>query len=72
MVFVKQYIYIIYLFMRALICFVLYLTKIILSNICILHCVVLLNRVLFKPCLVRFIIYLYLHLFIRLSIDDNV
>ena len=37
----------------ALICFVLYLTKIFLSKMCILHCLVLLNSVLFKPCLFR-------------------
>ena len=37
----------------ALSCFVLYLTKIFLSKICILHCLVLLNSVLFKPCLFR-------------------
>ena len=32
---------------------VLYLKKIILSNVCILYCLVLLNSVLFKPCLFR-------------------
>ena len=36
-----------------LICFVLYLTKIFLSKMCILHCLVPLNSVLFKPCLFR-------------------
>ena len=35
----------------ALICFVLYLRKIFLSKICLLHCLVLLNSVLFKRCL---------------------
>ena len=44
-----------YLFVSvALICFVLYLTRIILSKICISNCFVLLNSVLFKPCLFRF------------------
>ena len=37
----------------ALICFVLYLRKIILSKMCILHCLVPLNSVLFKPCLLQ-------------------
>ena len=37
-------------------CFVLYLTKIFLSKICILNCLVLLNSVPFKPCLFRFIV----------------
>ena len=42
----------VYLFVSvAFICFVLYLRKIILSKICILHCLVPLNIVLFKPCL---------------------
>ena len=44
--------YVYYLFVSvALICFVLYLTKIILSKIWLLHCLVLLNSILFKPCL---------------------
>ena len=44
-----------YLFVSvALICFVLYLTEIFLSKICILHCLVLLNIVVFKPCSFRF------------------
>ena len=40
-----------------LICFCsfdLYLTKIFISKMCILHCLVLLNSFLFKPCLFRF------------------
>ena len=36
----------------ALICFVLYLRKIVLSKQIILYCLVSLNSVLFKPCLV--------------------
>ena len=45
-----------YLFVSvALICFVLNLTKIILLNICILHCLVLLNSILFKSCLFRYL-----------------
>ena len=37
----------------ALICFVLYLRKIILSKICILYCLVPLNSINFKHCLIQ-------------------
>ena len=38
----------------ALICFVLYLRKILSLKMCILYCLVPLNSILFKPCLFRF------------------
>ena len=44
----------------ALICSVLYLTKIVLSKMCTLHCLVPLNSVLFKPCLFRLLLLLLL------------
>ena len=45
-----------YLFVSvALICFLIYLRKIILSKICILHCLVTINSVRFKPSLFRLV-----------------
>ena len=52
-----RFTYVYYLFVSvALICFVVFLRKIFLSKMCILHCRVPLNSVLFKPCSFRFII----------------
>ena len=60
-----------YLFVSvALICFVLYLTKIFLSKMCILHCL-LLFTIIFKPCLFRNKDYLISLLLVLYTFQNN-